>query len=59
MALVGLVNLLIYKLIKTLTRRERPYVQHPGIHASRAPLDRYSFPSGHTLHTVAFGSCRA
>jgi undecaprenyl-diphosphatase len=34
--------------------RERPYISHLRIRVGTAPLDRYSFPSGHTLHAVCF-----
>jgi undecaprenyl-diphosphatase len=34
--------------------RPRPYEVHAHIAAGAAPLDRFSFPSGHTLHAVAF-----
>jgi undecaprenyl-diphosphatase len=34
--------------------RQRPYIQHGGITLGAAPLDLYSFPSGHTLHAVSF-----
>ena len=34
--------------------RERPFITHPAISCAAAPLDRYSFPSGHTLHAVSF-----
>ena len=34
--------------------RERPFIRHPGITLAMPPLDRYSFPSGHTLHAVSF-----
>ena len=44
----------IYKLLKAKLVRERPYINHHGIHCGTAPLDRYSFPSGHTLHAVSF-----
>jgi undecaprenyl-diphosphatase len=54
MALTGMVGLLIYKLLKRTLVRERPFIRHPGINLAMAPLDRYSFPSGHTLHAVAF-----
>ncbi len=33
--------------------RERPFVRHGEIVCGTAPLDRYSFPSGHTLHAVS------
>ena len=54
MALTGAVGLAIYKLLKHRLVRERPFMSHLGIEAGTAPLDRYSFPSGHTLHAVAF-----
>ena len=54
MALTGAVGVLVYKLIKTRAVRERPYITHSAIHCVSAPLDRYSFPSGHTLHAISF-----
>ena len=48
------VNLATYKLLKRTFVRERPFIRHAGISLAQAPLDRYSFPSGHTLHAVAF-----
>ena len=44
----------MYKLIKNRAVRERPYITHDVIECASAPLDRYSFPSGHTLHAVCF-----
>ena len=52
--LTGAVGLLAYKLLKSRLVRERPYITHCGIVCGTAPLDRYSFPSGHTLHAVSF-----
>jgi len=52
---VGAVNLLIYKIIKRCIARPRPYRVCPGIRACARSLDEHSFPSGHTLHSVAFG----
>ena len=52
MAVSSLVGVLVYKLLKHSTSRERPYVRHSTIACAVAPLDRYSFPSGHTLHAV-------
>ena len=46
----------IYKALKNQLVRERPYITHNGIVAAAAPLDRYSFPSGHTLHAVTFST---
>jgi undecaprenyl-diphosphatase len=54
LALTGAVGLLLYKIIKGRAVRERPFVTHSVIHCASAPLDRYSFPSGHTLHAVSF-----
>lgn len=54
LALTGGVGLLTYKLIKRHAVRERPFITHPAINCAAAPLDRYSFPSGHTLHAVCF-----
>jgi undecaprenyl-diphosphatase len=54
MALTGAAGLLVYKLIKNRAVRERPYITHSAIECASAPLDRYSFPSGHTLHAVSF-----
>jgi undecaprenyl-diphosphatase len=54
MALTGAAGVLIYALLKRLFVRERPFITHAGIDRAAAPLDRYSFPSGHTLHAVSF-----
>lgn len=54
MVAVGIANLLLYRLIKRTTERERPYSVNTQIRLGTAPLDHYSFPSGHTLHAVAF-----
>ena len=47
-------GLAVYKILKRTFVRERPFIRHAGISLAGAPLDRYSFPSGHTLHAVAF-----
>jgi undecaprenyl-diphosphatase len=54
MALTGLLGVVIYVLLKRLFVRERPFITHEAISRAAAPLDRYSFPSGHTLHAVSF-----
>ena len=54
LAATGAVGVLLYKLIKNHAVRERPYITHSAIECASAPLDRYSFPSGHTLHAVCF-----
>lgn len=56
MLAVGAVGLLLYKVLKRTLVRERPFVGLVGIECAMPPLDRYSFPSGHTLHAVAFSS---
>jgi undecaprenyl-diphosphatase len=50
----GFIGVFIYKWMKQHWVRERPYISHLTIRAGTAPLDRYSFPSGHTLHAVSF-----
>ena len=54
MATTGLAALLLYKSLKRWTRRPRPYAADLRIRAWVAPLDEFSFPSGHTLHAVSF-----
>jgi undecaprenyl-diphosphatase len=52
LALTALVGVGVYKALKHRLVRERPYISHAAIRAAVPPLDRYSFPSGHTLHAV-------
>ena len=54
MALTALAGLALYRYLKLRLVRERPHVFHADIRAAAPALDRYSFPSGHTLHAVAF-----
>lgn len=54
MAAVGVAGVAIYKALKSRLVRERPYISLAGIVPGIPPLDRYSFPSGHTLHAVSF-----
>ena len=54
MMVTGLLCLVIYKKLKTHTSRPRPYLSSEAIFRTVPPLDKYSFPSGHTLHAVAF-----
>lgn len=54
MAVAGLLAMALYKKLKAKLVRERPYISHASIKLGTAPLDRYSFPSGHTLHAVCF-----
>jgi undecaprenyl-diphosphatase len=50
----GAAGVALYRFLKTRLVRERPFISHAGILCGTTPLDRYSFPSGHTLHAVSF-----
>lgn len=52
-ALAGVTGLMIYRRLKNVLVRERPYLTHAAIICAGRPLDRFSFPSGHTLHAVS------
>lgn len=54
LALAGACNLMLYWALKRGTRRPRPFECCEGIRACTAVPDAFSFPSGHTLHAVAF-----
>ncbi len=54
MLAAGIIGLAAYKLLKSSTSRPRPYQALGGVRLGIAPLDAFSFPSGHTLHAVAF-----
>jgi undecaprenyl-diphosphatase len=54
MAVSGLAGLLLYRYLKRTFVRERPFITHAAITRAGVPLDRFSFPSGHTLHAVCF-----
>ena len=45
---------LLYRYLKKWTKRPRPFANDNRIHVWTAPLDEFSFPSGHTLHAVSF-----
>lgn len=53
MLVAGTIGLLLYRVLKKETRRARPFETHPEILVGAAPLDRFSFPSGHTLHATS------
>ncbi|MEO7343400.1 MAG: phosphatase PAP2 family protein [Methylotenera sp.] len=55
MATAGFVGTLVYKWLKGKTLRPRPYEVRQDIWLTGKPLDKFSFPSGHTLHAVVFG----
>ncbi|MEO0365653.1 MAG: phosphatase PAP2 family protein [Pseudomonadota bacterium] len=52
--ITSLVGVALYKFLKNRLVRQRPFVSHGQIVCRTAPLDQYSFPSGHTLHAVLF-----
>ena len=54
MILAGGSGTLVYKMLKRRLLRPRPYQVNQEISLGVAPLDQFSFPSGHTLHAVAF-----
>ncbi|MAR00386.1 MAG: phosphatase PAP2 family protein [Oceanospirillaceae bacterium] len=53
-ATAGLLCVLIYSQLKNRLVRQRPFISFPDILAHTAPLDKYSFPSGHTMNAVNF-----
>lgn len=53
-ALTATLGVLLYRLLKSRLVRERPFIADGQILCGTPPLDRYSFPSGHTLHSVSF-----
>jgi undecaprenyl-diphosphatase len=54
MVFVGVVCTASYKMLKRGTLRPRPYEAMHNIAVGAPVLDAFSFPSGHTLHAVAF-----
>ena len=52
--LTASVVLLVYKFLKQKLVRERPFINCDIIQQAAPALDRYSFPSGHTMHAVSF-----
>jgi undecaprenyl-diphosphatase len=54
MAVVGVLTLALYKTLKHWSKRPRPLKRSDGLIIKVAPLDEFSFPSGHTLHAVSF-----
>ncbi len=54
MGATALLGVWLYKRCKKLLVRERPFVTHKQIACIGRPLDRGSFPSGHTLHAASF-----
>ncbi len=56
MLAVGTCGAVLYKLVKEYACRARPCVNLQGVRQGAEPLDEFSFPSGHTLHAVAFAT---
>lgn len=54
MGITALIGVAVYKALKATLVRERPFASHFQVEPVTAPLDRYSFPSGHTMHAAAF-----
>jgi undecaprenyl-diphosphatase len=50
---VGLVDIVIYKIVKRWIARPRPFRSCADFRECARSLDEFSFPSGHTLHSVA------
>jgi undecaprenyl-diphosphatase len=53
LSLLALVSTLLYVTLKHLSRRPRPLHVSEALLTTVAPLDRFSFPSGHTLHAIS------
>ena len=47
------ISLALYWPIKLLVRRSRPHESGLGVTPTVPPLDKYSFPSGHTMNNLA------
>lgn len=54
MLAAGMTGTVVYKAIKGKALRPRPFEVEQAISLGMPPLDRFSFPSGHTLHAVVF-----
>jgi len=50
----GLICVVVYSQLKNRLVRQRPFISWAAIRAHTAPLDLYSFPSGHTMNAVNF-----
>lgn len=54
-SVVALFAMAVYRLVKTRLCRERPFITYgEDIQCCEPARDRYSFPSGHTMHAVMF-----
>lgn len=50
----ALAAIVFYRLVKTRLCRERPFITFQSIICNEPARDRYSFPSGHTMHAIMF-----
>jgi len=53
-AIATAISLALYPVLKQLVRRERPCTFDPELGVGVAPIDRFSWPSGHSITAVAF-----
>lgn len=56
MVAVATLGVYEYRYIKHRSMRPRPFVAHRKIRQGARALDEFSFPSGHTMHAVAFAA---
>jgi len=49
------ISLALYWILKLSLRRKRPFDLLKDVSADVPPLDKYSFPSGHTMNNLAVG----
>ncbi|RTL43537.1 MAG: phosphatase PAP2 family protein [Rhodocyclaceae bacterium] len=54
MLAAGVLGVIVYKILKIRTLRLRPFEVVSDVVCAGSPLDKFSFPSGHTLHAVSF-----
>lgn len=54
MLLAGLITLVLYLWTKKQFQRDRPFISITDMKITESALDFYSFPSGHTMHSVCF-----
>ncbi|NNF66006.1 MAG: phosphatase PAP2 family protein [Gammaproteobacteria bacterium] len=52
--LTALINVALFKYLKTRLVRDRPFSKRQDIERRAPIMDQYSFPSGHTMQAVCF-----
>lgn len=55
--LANMLNLAIYKLLKSKVKRKRPFIVLDSINKLIPPPDEFSFPSGHSAAAAVFCYC--